>query len=357
MIKLSFIIPVYNVKQWISVCLDKIYGQGTDEKEFEVICVDDCSPDNSKSIIKSYQNEHGNLRLIEHTSNKKAGGARNTGLRNAKGEYVWFVDPDDFILDNAIGIVLDECYNNQLDVLCFNYLIKQNALEFEDSVFKSVSQVIDGITFLIRQFGKSIVPNLGYPCRAVYKRQIIVEHNISFFEGILYGEETTFMAEVVIKAKRVKCIPLSIYCYRQNEQSVSSNLTLHHRGDLIYQSIIVAGNIVYNLQIKAREQSNELANCITAGLPWFLNRLFIRLIRTTRIERNRFYLELKNNKSKTGLGTVDTLLPYMDKKNRFILTKQVSGRAVLEVLSVSYKVKVFFSTVVTRITSFIKRLV
>ena len=88
MIHISFILPVYGVEKYISECLDSIYSQDMPESDYEVICVDDCSPDRSNEIIRQYQQKHNNLILIEHKINKMSGGARNTGIRNAKGEYV-----------------------------------------------------------------------------------------------------------------------------------------------------------------------------------------------------------------------------------------------------------------------------
>ena len=79
-IKLSYILPIYNVERYLIDCLDSIYAQNIPEESFEVICVNDCSPDCSRDVILEYQKAHKNLVLIDHTENKKAGGARNTGL-------------------------------------------------------------------------------------------------------------------------------------------------------------------------------------------------------------------------------------------------------------------------------------
>lgn len=334
-VRISYIVPVYNGEKYLSQCFDSIYGQGIDENEFEVICVDDCSSDNSMSILQSYQEKHSNLVLLRHEINRKAGGARNTGMRNATGDYLWFVDSDDCISDNAAKTIINECYTNQLDVLCFNFFIKAGDSEAVDYGFKISSQLDDGISFLINQFGNCIVQNLGYPWRAVYKRQLIVDNTIGFLENCLYGEETTFMAEAVIASRKVKCIPDALYCYRQTEQSASSQLSQQMRGDLIFQSIIVAGNMVLDLQHQVKSQSNVLSNNIVSGLPWFVNRLFLRMVRTSSIERGRFYGELK----KMGKKELLPILQYMDYKNKFIIEAPHVGKMVLGIVSFLYKVK------------------
>ena len=100
-LSVSFIVPFYNVEQYIAKCLDSLIDQDIPESDYEIICVNDCSPDNSRNIVIEYQKKHTNIILIEHETNKKLGSARNTGLSKAKGQYVWFVDSDDWILSNC----------------------------------------------------------------------------------------------------------------------------------------------------------------------------------------------------------------------------------------------------------------
>lgn len=340
-VKISFIIPVYNGERYLPHCLNSFYEQGLSDEEFEIICVDDCSVDNSKSIIKAYQEQHGNIFLIEHFENKKAGGARNTGVNCATGEYVWFVDADDYIADDAVRLVIDVCGKFDLDVLCFNYsIVAENGDKLQDELFFGNSDnAIDGISFMIEKFGNSIVHNLGYPWRAVYRRKIIKDNNIFFVENVLYGEETTFMAEVLITAKSVMCVSNAMYCYRQNEQSATSQLFQQMRGELIYQSIIVAGNMVLDLQNRVKNHSTELADCINKGLPFFVNRLFIRLVRTTSKERDKFYIELTANKRQSNDKDLLSVLPYMDNKNKFVLKNPFLGKVFLDAVSCFYKVK------------------
>ena len=88
MIRLSFIVPVYGVEKYIEECIRSLYNQDIPQSEYEVICVDDCSPDGSRAIVERLQTEYPTLHLICHAENKRQGGARNTGLREAKGQYI-----------------------------------------------------------------------------------------------------------------------------------------------------------------------------------------------------------------------------------------------------------------------------
>ena len=89
---LSIVIPVYNGENTIFRCLNSIWNQGLNENEYEVICVDDCSTDNTIKILSDIQKRHINLRLLLNEYNKRAGGCRNYGVREAKGEYILFID-------------------------------------------------------------------------------------------------------------------------------------------------------------------------------------------------------------------------------------------------------------------------
>ena len=146
---LTIILPCYNVEKYIGACLDSIYRQDIHVKEYEVICVDDCSKDSTKEIIRTYQKRYSNITLIEHTINQTAGGARNSGIEAAKGEYIWFVDPDDMLIDNVLASALKKCQDNQLDILMFNFK-KVNGFEqqiYDVNLIYEDSELCDGYTF------------------------------------------------------------------------------------------------------------------------------------------------------------------------------------------------------------------
>lgn len=91
MIRLSIIIPFYNVEKYIAQCLDGVFSQDIPDEEYEVKCMNDGSPDGSRDIVCSYLPHHPNLRLIDHPRNMKLGAARNTGRKVARGNYIWHV--------------------------------------------------------------------------------------------------------------------------------------------------------------------------------------------------------------------------------------------------------------------------
>lgn len=333
--KISFIIPVYNAERYLAECLDSIYATSVDECVFEVICVNDCSLDNSREVVLEYQKTHTNLVLIDHAENKKAGGARNTGLLTAKGEYVWFVDADDTIEPYALKTVLEACEINDLDALCFNYALWFSDRKQEEHVFEKLQRVQKGADFLMDVFGDGIIYHLGYAVRAVYRRQVLMDNGIRFPEQLIYGEDTTFMAMGVMCGEHVLAVNDVLYNYRQEVATSSSAQLVDMKGERIYESIFRAGELVVALKDQAAKISMSLANAIETGLTWFVNRLFIRLVKTNYIERCIFFQTL----AMTDQEILKSIVKYMDKKNRFIVEYPLIGKYILNLLSFIYRVK------------------
>ena len=113
---LSVIIPVYNVEKYIEKCILSVVNNNLQINEYEIIVIDDESPDNSVSIVRSMLKIHPQIKLISQ-KNKGLGGARNTGVLNASGEYVLFLDADDYLKENALKNVITFASENKLDIL------------------------------------------------------------------------------------------------------------------------------------------------------------------------------------------------------------------------------------------------
>ena len=120
--KLSVIVPVYNVEQYLPRCLDSLLRQGLEVGEYEIICVDDGSPDNSASILGKYKAYKPNIFKIITQENQGLGAARNVGSSLAQGEYITYLDSDDYIIDNAYSYLLEQFCQDKPDVLCYQML-------------------------------------------------------------------------------------------------------------------------------------------------------------------------------------------------------------------------------------------
>jgi glycosyltransferase involved in cell wall biosynthesis len=215
--RLSIIIPFYNVEQYIAQCLDSVYHQDIPEEEYEVICVDDCSPDNSISIVEEYAKKHTNLVIVRNQYNRKLGGARNAGMEVAKGNYIWFVDSDDFIKTSCVGKLLSIAERDKLDVLHFQY-------ENYPDTWTPPRNPADGtiMTGFEMFFSSDYVwyHDLVTAWRKIYRRQFLLENNIAFAEHIMF-EDNDYAIAVFANAKRVKHITDCVYCYRYNPESIT----------------------------------------------------------------------------------------------------------------------------------------
>ena len=218
---LTFVVPCYNVEKYIQRCLDSIYACGLKEDGFEVLCVNDCSPDNTIGILKANQKCHGNLRIVNHETNKGLGGGRNTGIREAKGRYLWFVDSDDEMMANGFAEAFSMALEKDLDVLCFNYCrIDEEGKELSRHVVFEETSVTDGYSFVKKVFGNSIVYHMGYVVRFLYRTDYLRVHQL-FFPEKVHWEDTVFMPKSILLAERIASVSQVFYAYRFNPDSIS----------------------------------------------------------------------------------------------------------------------------------------
>lgn len=222
MIRLSIIVPFYNVEKYIEQCIRSLYDQDIPHDEYEVICVDDCSPDGSRGKIEELRVKNGytNLTIICHERNKKLGGARNTGLRAAKGEYIWYVDSDDYITPNCLASLLKDAEKNDVDMLQFDYqtvvgnVVRPYQVSYEDK------NIYTGAEFVVDESHARWFLRIPMAWLKLHKRKFLLENSLWFVEDAMY-EDTDLSLFMFTLAKRVKHINLAPYCYRNNSEAVT----------------------------------------------------------------------------------------------------------------------------------------
>ena len=223
MMKLSIIVPVYNVSKYLSKCLDSLIRQDIDKEDYEIIVVNDGSTDDSGEIAKMYAGRYSNIILINQ-ENQGLSGARNTGIKAAKGEYIQFVDSDDYLESNVEKTLVEKMENDNLDILRFNY---QNVNEnYEVFIpYKDYKpfvdyrdEITDGLTFLTER--------LGYACYAVQfviKAEILKKEENLFKRGI-YFEDTEWTPRILTQAGRVTSVDTVVYNYLLRDGSISRSI-------------------------------------------------------------------------------------------------------------------------------------
>jgi len=220
-LKLSIIVPVYKVEQYLHKCVDSLLHQDLLPGEYEIILVDDGSPDHCGEICEEYAARFSNIKVV-HRENGGLSAARNTGIDVAQGRYIQFVDPDDYLEPNVLKALVDKMEDEGLDLIRFNY---QNVnVQYEVFEPNKVSKPFvdyrdescDGLTFLTER--------LGFGC---YAWQFMIRHELlegcRFKEGI-YFEDTEWTPRLLMETQRVTSTKLMVYNYLFREGSITQSV-------------------------------------------------------------------------------------------------------------------------------------
>lgn len=219
MVTLSILIPVYNVEQYLEECLDSIFVNN--DFGGEVICVDDGSTDGSTAILELYANRYPNLKVIR-LANAGVSVARNVALRAATGDYVLFIDSDDYYADNAINTFVSRI--NGEDILYFNC---QRFMD-DDKSLLSISSLPKASGMNGRQYYDQYFNRKNFmPCVCVwaggYRRSFLMENGLFLKEGVAHGEDEDFYPRLLYYAQRVSTINDVLCFYRLRRGSAVSS--------------------------------------------------------------------------------------------------------------------------------------
>lgn len=226
---LSIIIPVCNVEQYIGPCLESIYRQGLNDKDFEVIVVNDGSTDNSIKVVEGIQNRHHNILIIQQ-NNAGPSVSRNAGMEKAIGEYVLFVDSDDLLMDNGLSVLLQKALETSPDMVVADFMrLNDNEITTAYDSRLTDSRVVDktGFDYYVEDYD----PGIGsFIWRILYKRAFLNVNHIRLVPGVYY-EDIPFLQECYLKARRVIGIHLLYYIYRIRKRSCTYSFTMKNAMD------------------------------------------------------------------------------------------------------------------------------
>lgn len=218
----SIIIPVFNVEPYLRECLDSVLHQSCGN--WEAVCVNDGSTDGSASILEEYAALDNRIRIINQP-NGGLSAARNTGLQKASGEYILFLDSDDWLETRALEIIKKEL-SPSLDMLCFGGWQGD----------KSETPIAEGPMKGWDYYNRHALEHREFPFVCVvlrcYRRQFLIDNHLDFKEGILH-EDNHFTPRVCLKSKSAKVIPEQLYHYRVRPGSIMTTRSLHSREDII----------------------------------------------------------------------------------------------------------------------------
>lgn len=244
---ISVIVPIYNVEKYISKCLNSIINQTY--KNLEILLVDDGSLDNCLQICNKFRKKDERIQVI-HKKNGGVSSARNIGIDKSHGEYILFVDPDDWLESNMIEILYDSIKTNECDIVACDYYIN-----YEDNEVKHNQLREDMIISNQDEMYKYLFDEkyyAGYLWNKLIRKDLIDKLNLKFDENVRVCEDLLFLSKLMSVCEKIIYIPkYKLYHYRQTMGS-AINFT-YSRKDLtklvplkyFIDNGIIYGNVIY----------------------------------------------------------------------------------------------------------------
>ncbi len=233
---LSIIVPLYNAEKYVSRTIDTLVNQDLQSCDYEIIVVNDGSKDKGPNIVANWANSHPNIRLINQ-ENSGQSSARNRGINEALGEYLMFVDSDDYIATNIVGKLVGIAKKKSLDILTFGVNNQSDInYDYKYQDIPKCNDVHSGIEYI------SKYNYLNGPWWYLIKRKFIVSNNLHFIEGRCV-EDAVFTLECLLKAKRISSIDIVVYTYILRPQSIITSKEKSHQIKMINDYIFAASYI------------------------------------------------------------------------------------------------------------------
>ena len=216
--KLSVIVPIYNVEKYLPRCLDSLLRQGMETGEWEVICVNDGSPDNCGAILEEFEQKYPDIFKVITQENQGLGEARNAGMRIAQGEYIAFVDSDDYVIDNGFSYLCEHFLEKKPDVLAYDYRdVEKGQMVFEKDSTPVGNAIFEGEGAWA--YNRKIKSIQSVAWTKFYLRSFLMEHHIWFERRLC--EDTIFNFHVFQHNPYLVMTDCVIYRYvKENEDSI-----------------------------------------------------------------------------------------------------------------------------------------
>ncbi len=288
------------MERYLSVCLESLLVQNLGEDIYEVIIVNDESTDKTLKLAEQYSEQHANIHVVDKT-NAGVGAARNSGFDRSTGEYVYFLDPDDYLSANVLGRLLNLIPRNDLDILTFKSKPVTDESHTEcmtgDTIPDSLD-IFDGISYIAHHNYQNEV--WWY----IIKKEFMQASGVRFIEG-RWMEDAIFTTELICKAKRIAHVALDAHRYRILPTSAMRNKTPEHYNKVIYDNEHAA-HFFDGLIKKIPESHSKREDCVT------------RL--KTRQQSFVFFLLVRLMKSDISLKEIPKMLKGFSKKGAYPLS-------------------------------------
>jgi len=258
---LSIIVPIYNVEKYLDECVSSLYNQGLECNDFEVLLIDDGSSDTSLSIANKWASIHKNIRVF-HQENQGQAVARNFGIDHAKGDYIMFVDSDDYLLPQKLAAILYIVEKKELDAVIFNIKAEQHDGSFYISKIPCVAynHVYSGEEVVLKYFV------FGSMCRGIFTRTVFKNKNLRFCLGLTH-EDSELCFRLYPLLNRIVFIDEEVYYYRYNIHSTDRSTKREKLRTNIESDAILASKVIKSINNNSytkaiQERYKEITNSI-----------------------------------------------------------------------------------------------
>lgn len=307
--KLSIIVPIYKVEKYLRKCVDSLLQQDLSSEKYEIILVDDGSPDGCGAICDDYASRFANVKVI-HRENGGLSAARNSGIILAQGQYVLFVDSDDYLETNVLKAVVEKTEADGLDVLRFNY---QNVNERYEVFSPNKAPkhwvdysdaVCDGLSFLNERLGPAC-----YAWQFIIRRELLPD--CLFKEGI-YFEDTEWAPRMLLKAKRVASTDRMAYNYMMREGSITQSVDEEKKRKVLNDKLLLIDsmNLLKQSVADHRWFDGMIAQVVISIINYIAESFFeerrhvIRKLKEKKVFPLSFYLSNDSAKRKIALANL-----------------------------------------------------
>lgn len=264
--KVTIIVPVFNAEKYIKKCLDSLVYQTL--SNIEIVCVDDCSTDGSLEIIRQYAETDSRIRVIIHEENLGPGVARNNGLNFARGEYIMFLDSDDWYEQDACECAYNKIKQNDNDLAIFGfneYAESTGIYKYNNSMLRGLKEEYENPRIILNDIEKNfIISCFGWA--AIYKREFINEYNIRFPQN-RHFEDQIFFQLAVLYSKTISLINKALYNYRIRENSLTFTYDSQHKDIFETKSIII--NEMSKITGDNNIKTALYVHAINSSIYWF----------------------------------------------------------------------------------------
>lgn len=209
----SIIVPVYNAEKYLPQCLDSLINQTMGD--IEILCINDCSTDSSLDILHKYAKKDNRIRILQNTKNSGAAFSKTKGIKESKGEYIGFVDADDWISKNYFTDLYNSVCGADICLTTNVYNVYDNNKHVKKYMCDDCC-ISENVQFRVNMLIASAIA-----CNKIYKRTFILTNDISFININTRNEDLLFTCVALLKANRIMINNSSVYYYRQHNNSLS----------------------------------------------------------------------------------------------------------------------------------------